>query len=155
MRLRKYLPSDCCALAELFFDTVHTVNAKDYTQEQLEVWATGNVDTDAWNKSFLEHNTIVSECDGAITGFGDMDSSGYLDRLYIHKDYQGLGIAKAIVAELERQAAAFGVTEFTTYASITAREFFIKQGYHVVASNTVVRNGVELTNFLMQKKILY
>ena len=35
MIVRKYDPSDCKILAELFYDTVHSVNAKDYTQEQL------------------------------------------------------------------------------------------------------------------------
>ena len=34
MILRKYVKTDCVELAKLFYDTVHTVNAKDYTQEQ-------------------------------------------------------------------------------------------------------------------------
>lgn len=57
---------------------------------------------------------------GEIVGFGDMDETGYLDRLYVHKDYQGQGIASAICDELERFAA--GKT-FTTHASITAKLF--------------------------------
>ena len=31
MQLREYIPSDCAQLAELFYQTVHNVNAKDYT----------------------------------------------------------------------------------------------------------------------------
>ena len=30
-QLRPYRPADCASLAALFYDTVHTVNAKDYT----------------------------------------------------------------------------------------------------------------------------
>jgi putative acetyltransferase len=30
MQLREYIPADCKQLAELFYDTVHRVNAKDY-----------------------------------------------------------------------------------------------------------------------------
>ena len=56
MELRKYKPDDCGTLAELFFNTVHTVNSKDYTKAQLDAWATENVDLSAWNQSFLEHN---------------------------------------------------------------------------------------------------
>ena len=41
MVIRKYKPLDCEALAELFYNTVHRVNIKDYTKEQLDVWATG------------------------------------------------------------------------------------------------------------------
>ena len=31
MQLREYMTSDCEQLAELFYQTVHSVNAKDYT----------------------------------------------------------------------------------------------------------------------------
>ncbi len=34
----------------LAYNTVHTVNAKDYTKEQLDVWATGIVDLEKWNQ---------------------------------------------------------------------------------------------------------
>lgn len=84
---------------------------------------------------------------GEIVGFGDMDETGYLDRLYVHKDYQGQGIASAICDELERFAA--GKT-FTTHASITAKLFFQHHGYHVVRKQEVIRHGVALTNFVME-----
>ena len=35
MVIRRYQPSDCGQMAELFYQTVHSVNAKDYTKEQL------------------------------------------------------------------------------------------------------------------------
>ena len=36
MQLREYQPSDCAQMAELFYQTVHSVNAKNYTKEQLD-----------------------------------------------------------------------------------------------------------------------
>lgn len=38
MQLREYMISDCDQLTRLFFQTVHSVNEKDYTKEQLDVW---------------------------------------------------------------------------------------------------------------------
>ena len=148
MILRKYVKTDCAELAELFYDTVHTVNTKDYTQEQLDVWATGKVNLEAWNKSFQAHHTVVAELDGQIVGFGDMDETGYLDRLYVHKDYQRRGVATAICDALEQNTKA---AELTAHASITARPFFEKRGYAVVREQQVERRGVLLTNFVMQK----
>ena len=136
-------------MAELFYQTVHSVNAQDYTREQLDAWATGEVDSQAWDKSFRAHRTIVATESGKIVGFGGMDETGYLDRLYGHKDYQGQGIASAICDELERFAA--GKT-FTTHASITARPFFLHRGYRVVRKQEVIRRGVGLTNFVMKKQ---
>lgn len=39
MLIRKYKPEDCRTLSRLFYHTVHTVNAKDYSQEQLKAWS--------------------------------------------------------------------------------------------------------------------
>ena len=149
MTLRDYSKPDCAILAQLFYDTVHTVNAKDYTREQLDAWATGEVNLEAWNESFQAHHTVVAELDGKIVGFGDMDEIGYLDRLYVHKDYQRRGVATAICNALEQNSNA---AEFTTHASITARPFFEKRGYTVVREQQVERRGVLLTNFVMGKE---
>ena len=149
MQLREYIPSDCAQLAELFYQTVHSVNAQDYTREQLDAWATGEVDFQAWDESLRTHRTIVDTENGAIVGIVDMDGIANQETQYVHKDYQGQGIASAICDELERFAA--GKT-FTTHASITAKLFFQHRGYHVVRKQEVIRHGVALTNFVMEKQ---
>ncbi|QAT62937.1 GNAT family N-acetyltransferase [Acidilutibacter cellobiosedens] len=151
MIIRKYKPSDCAFMAKLFYDTVHTINSKDYTNEQLNAWATGNVDLEVWNSSFIAHNTLVAVINGGIVGFADMDYTGYLDKLYVHKDFQRRGIATALVKELERCARKVGLFNFKTHASITAKPFFEKQGYTVEAENKVIRNGIALVNYKMVK----
>ncbi|MBO5129865.1 MAG: GNAT family N-acetyltransferase [Oscillospiraceae bacterium] len=147
--MREYRSSDCPELAKLFHNTVHTVNAADYTTAQLDAWATGEVDLNAWNNSFLAHHTVVAEKNGVIVGFGDMDESGYLDRLYVHKDFGRQGIATAICDALESTSAT-GI--LTTHASITARPFFEQRGYQVTKEQQVERRGILLTNFVMKKE---
>ena len=34
MNIRRYTSADCAEMAELFYNTVHTINAKDYSKEQ-------------------------------------------------------------------------------------------------------------------------
>ena len=148
MEIRAYRPGDCPALAELFYHTVHTVNAADYTEEQLDAWAPGTAEPDGWDRSFREHRTLLAVEGGDILGFGDMDWAGYLDRLYVHADHQGEGVASAICAELEREARG----KIITHASITARPFFEKRGYRVVREQQVERRGVFLTNFVMERE---
>lgn len=101
--LRAYQPSDCRQLAELFYQTVHSVNAGDYTREQLDAWADGKADLAAWNRSFLEHRTLVAWENGRIVGFGDMDSHGYLDRLFVHFQHQGRASARRSVMRWSRR----------------------------------------------------
>lgn len=147
MQLREYITSDCEQLSKLFFQTVHSVNAKDYTKEQLDVWATGTVDLKEWDKSFTEHYTVVAIDNNIIVGFGDIDKTGYIDRLYVHADYQGKGVATAICNRLEQAVQG----KITTHASITAKPFFEKRGYKVVKEQQVERQGIYLINFCMEK----
>ena len=148
MTIRTYKPDDCREMAELFYQTVHTVNAADYSPEQLAVWATGQVNLENWNRSFLEHHTLVATDDGKITGFGDMDETGYLDRLYVHRDYQGRGTATALCDMLEKHING----DITVHSSLTAKPFFERRGYCVIKEQQVLKNGVLLTNFVMLKK---
>lgn len=148
MIIREYRPLDCEILAELFYNTVHTVNVKDYTKEQLDVWATGTIDLEKWNQSFMEHYTLVAVDDEVIIGFGDIHKTGYLDRLYVHSDYQGKRVATAICEQLEQAVQG----SIVTHASITARPFFENRGYKVVKEQQVERQGIFLTNFVMEKE---
>lgn len=148
MKLRKYQPSDCKELVELFYNTVHTINAKDYTKKQLDVWTLKQVDLEKWNQSLQEHFCIVAVENDIILGFGDIDKTGYLDRLYVHVDYQRQGIASAICDQLE-----LAVWEsIVTHASITAKPFFEQRGYKVIKEQQVQRQGIFLVNFVMRKE---
>ena len=63
MILTGYRPADCRELAELFYDTVHTINAGDYTEEQLTAWADGT-GREALRQLRIFH---CGACDGRAT----------------------------------------------------------------------------------------
>ena len=153
--LRLYRPGDLEELIGLFYQTVRTVNLGDYTQEEVEAWAPSpeSVDRGAWGKSLLEHYTVVAQREGKLLGFGDMDDTGYLDRLYVHKDYQGRGAASAMAEALEGYALGRGLRKVTVHASRTARPFFEQRGYRVLYAQQVERRGVPLENFAMEKDL--
>lgn len=81
-----------------------------------------------------------------IIGFGDISKAGYLDRLYVHKDHQKKGVGAAICTRLENAIGG----KIVTHASITARPFFENRGYKVIREQQVKRQGVVLTNFVME-----
>ena len=148
MKLRKYCPEDCAEMAQLFYDTVHTVNALDYSQAELDAWATGSVDLEAWDRRYRTSHTLIAEKDGRIVGFGNMEENGYLDMLYVHREHQSEGIASAICGVLEESCPAGMVT---THASVTAKPFFEGRGYRVVVCRQALRHGQTLNNFEMKK----
>ena len=149
MKIRRYRQEDCGEILELFYNTVHSVNRKDYSEIQLDAWADGRTDVKAWNPGLLKNITYVAVENGRITGFGDISTDGYLDRLYVHKDCQRQGIASAICDLLEKEVIA---EKIVTHASVTARPFFENRGYRVIRRQKVVRSGIELTNYVMEKQ---
>lgn len=77
--LREVSSSDLEYLVAFFRETVHTVNAKDYTQDQVMAWAPTHVHHShpRW-QSLLTNITVVAEISGVIVGFADVTHEGYL-----------------------------------------------------------------------------
>src|SRR5699024_12851285 len=99
MKIRKFRDSDINQIVFLSYDTVHSVNDQDYTTDQLNAWAPkdeGNAKLVNWKDLFSCNITYIAEINDKIVGFSDMTYNGYLDRLYIHKDFQRQGIATSL-----------------------------------------------------------
>ncbi|MBB6695074.1 GNAT family N-acetyltransferase [Cohnella xylanilytica] len=156
MFIRNYREADIDSIVDLFYGTVHAVNKRDYSREQLDAWASANdleERRESWRASLSRNIAFVAEKEERIVGFTDMNRQGYLDRLFVHKDYQGQGIASALISVLESEARKSNLPEITTNASITAKPFFESKGYRVVRSQIVERKGVELVNYKMIKEL--
>ncbi|UHA73227.1 GNAT family N-acetyltransferase [Paenibacillus sp. 481] len=156
MEIRTFLDSDIRQIVSLFYETVHSINKRDYSHAQLHAWAPKDEETlklITWNDSLRNNITYVAEINGTIVGFADMTHHGYLDRLYVHKNAQRQGIASALVNTLEHEARKLGLIEMVTDASITAKPFFERRGYHIVKSQIMERRNVTLANFKMIKNI--
>ena len=153
MKTRLYKPTDLQEVLQLFYENIHNVCVNDYTLEQLDAWAPSDPDIYRWEASLNKNHTLVVEKDGKIVGFGNVGETGYLDRLYVHKDYLNQGIATLITKQLEKYAKAKGIVYMNTAASITSRPFFERQGYLVLEEQTVERRGIRLRRYLMEKKI--
>ena len=81
MFLRPYRPADKRILQQLFHDTVHTVNARDYSTEQAEAWAPALPDWEYWAKLDTQYCFVI-ENHKLIVGFASLSLLGSLDFLY-------------------------------------------------------------------------
>jgi putative acetyltransferase len=153
MKIRTYKISDTAAIMQLFYDTIHQVNIRDYTKEQVDAWAPSNMDTEAWMNSLKNKFTYVAEEGEHIIGFGELEDNGHIDRFYCHKDFQRKGIGTKILETIEQKARFLGIKNLFTEASITAKPFFISKGFFVVRKQEVERRGQRLINFVMKKAL--
>lgn len=153
MLIRRYTPADNQEIVTLFYNTVHSINKKDYTEPQLSVWAPEKINADQWCLPFINDYTIIAENNEKIVGFSNVTQNGYLDRFYVHMSYQNQGVATALLRDIENYANSISLSEITSDVSVTAKSFFENQGYIIVSKNIIKRSGQELINYTMKKNI--
>lgn len=152
MQLRLFDPADLPAILALFQGTVRRVNSRDYSLEQVKAWAPDELNAERWHERLTKAVTLVAVLEnGEVVGFGDLEANGHIDCLYTHADHQGRGIGGLILAALEEHARALGLQRLFTEASITARPFFEKHGFGVLAEQQVELRGVTFINYRMEK----
>jgi putative acetyltransferase len=111
------------------------------------------LDEEKWRKKLLEMIVFVAEIGGVIVGFADMSREGYLDHLYIHKDYQGRFIAVHLLRAIEKAAHELGLSKITTDCSITAKLPAERMGFRVIKEQIVELKGVKMINYHMEKAL--
>ena len=118
-------------------------SSKSNVSEHIKhIFEEGELDEESVVRKFRTTASDVALENNVIVGFGDIDNTGYLDRLFVHKDYQSQGIATALCDRLEA-----GFDRVTTHASITAKQFFMNRGYRLIKEQQVIRNGISLAPF--------
>ena len=121
-----------------------------YGARQIAVWAPDDIDLTEWGRRRAAVSTRVAEIDGQIVGFTDLDDAGHIDMLFVHPSFGRRGVASALFETVLADARRAGLAALTVEASLTAREFFERNGFSLVAQQEVERGGVRLTNFRLR-----
>lgn len=153
MEIRRADINDIEELSKLYYDTVVTINAKDYSEEQIRAWASTYNNEHGWIRRMEEQYFYVALLQGKITGFASLDNSGYLDLIYVDKDRQREGIGSALLAQLEKTANELELAEINVQSSITAKPFFEARGFKLTGQKYKLVNDVPFMNAVMVKKI--
>ncbi len=123
----------------------------DYSLEQLAAWAPDPPDVDHWRRRLSERTVFVAENGSEIVGFATFEPDGNLDYVYAHRRFQRQGVASALFQRIEQEAISRGVTRIFTDASITARPFFERAGFRMIASQRIKHRGISFINYRMEK----
>lgn len=101
----------------------------------------------------LAKNDFIGALDrqGNIIGFSSMDCNGHLHSMFVHKNWQGCGVATQLLSEVEKVAQKYGVDKIHSEVSITARSFFEQHGYRTMKEQKQKANQLFLTNYKMEK----
>lgn len=148
--IKAYEPEDAQATIDIFLRAIREVASKDYSPEQITAWAKVD-DAEVWARYRASRPTWLA-MDGSVpVGFTDLKPDGFLDMMFVDPDQQGKGIASLLLATVEKAACEQGLQRIFTEASLTARPFFERRGFVVVAVQQVKKRGQTLANFRMEK----
>lgn len=145
------------ALSPVFEEAVRVTCCKDYTPSQVEAWVQ-RATSSRWRELLsgdLHFLAAVSQPSGEVAGFISVRGDGYLHSLFVHPAHQRRGVASFLLRAAEEEARRSEAPDLFSEVSLTAKPFFLSQGFSVEQEQTMRVNGVELTNFRMRKPLIY
>lgn len=151
---------DAQALLEIHAAAVHQTAAPYYAQEILDNWSRLPITCDRIERvrhGWIEHpdrRVVVARHSGQVVGFGFIHREGELQSLYVHPDHGRRGIGASLLARLEQEAMAWGLTHLRLNASINAEAFYRSQGFEVVGPGVYqLASGLEMPCITMRKDL--
>lgn len=153
-RIRPLCLADIGGLIEIFRASVRNTARRDYSEEQVRAWAPDEIDPDTWAKRYDTRLAWVAEVDNNAVGFIELEARGHVDMMYVHPAHQRRGVATALLSQLEAAAREAGAEKLFAEASLTARPFFERRGFVLIAPQTVTVRGQAFVNFRMEKRLV-
>lgn len=153
MNIEKYKSQYVEELAQLFTNTIHKVNRKDYTKEQIESWAPTKIDYKKWENRFDKTKPYIVKSNNKIIGFFEFENNGHIDCFYVHHNYQRQGVGNIMMSKIIEIAEEKKLAEIFAEVSITAKPFFEKSSFVAQRKNIVKKDKVELVNYIMTKQM--
>ncbi len=139
------------AVADIFQSAVHQTASSCYTVQQVNAWAPSPIDYDHWRARCELKRPFLYVRDDTICGFIELDNDGHIDCHYVHPDFNRLGIGSALLKHVIQIAADMNFPKLYVEASHLAKGLYLKHGFTTVRTNEVIRDGVVLENWILER----
>lgn len=155
VKIRKYKQKDAGPLCVLVVRSVRHVASKDYSPDQVRVWADRVPSRERMDQLGLDGRlrfVAVDEMDYPL-GFADLERDGHIGYFYAAPEAVGRGIGRMLCEAIEKEAMALGLKRLFVEASETAKPFFIRLGFKVDHKREFEIERVAIHNWAMDKKL--
>ena len=153
MVIRRYKRGEESAVWKVYFAATRESVARDYHADLIARWAPHDQDMSQWADRLAQKNPFVAIVNEEIVGMAEIEPDGFIDYFYVHPRWQSRGIGKALLVNLESEAAKLGVNVISADVSITAKAFFLSRGFRVTEAKSNFILGHPAPNFRMEKAL--
>jgi len=132
--IRQARSTDAVAACEVLRRSISEVCGPDYSRIEgfVEDWLKNKTPEQvaAWIENPDTYFVVacIPDEDGVV-GVGSIAPSGEILLCYVIPEYLGKGVGRTILGALEDRARAWELRQLTTLSTVTAREFYIRQGF--------------------------
>jgi len=152
LRIRRFAEPDRNRVCDVFRAAVLEIDPASYSAEQRTAWVQRSAPGELAERCAAGWTWVAERADEVI-GFMTCEDDGHVDLAFVHPLQQGLGVARALYAELEREARRQRLGRLFVEASVAARPFFERAGFAVRARNAVRLGDQVLSNWSMNKRL--
>lgn len=134
MIIRRLREQDAQAVSDLIITTIRISNVGDYPADLMEELVKTQTPEHILQRASWTHFYVAEDEDaiigcGAIGPYWGKEDESSLFSIFVHPDYQGKGIGRAIVETLEKDEYALRARRIEIPASITGLPFYQRMGY--------------------------
>jgi GNAT superfamily N-acetyltransferase len=133
-------------------ESIRVVCSADYSPQQIEAWAGPKRPQDYIDYMLQGVAMFVAESGGEIVAFASL-AGDEVKAVYVSPRTQRMGIGRALLATLEREAIHRGITTIKLESTITAQGFYESQGFAQIAPTVHRMCGVDVPCIAMIKEL--
>ncbi|WP_204141326.1 GNAT family N-acetyltransferase [Halomicronema sp. CCY15110] len=149
---------DARAVLGIHYAAVRLGAISAYPQEVVEAWSRRPDDDkriQGIKKGWIENPEmyfVVAKVGDRIVGFGQIDTRGEVQGVYVHPIFGRQGIGGRLLAALEEWAIAAGIAQLHLDSSLNAQAFYQRNGFEVVEyGQHQLRSGLFMDCVKMRK----
>jgi putative acetyltransferase len=139
---------DAAEISALTRHVIRFVNAKDYTQQEVEHACT-KFSPEYFGSKLTSRIFYKATLGQEMVGQGSF-GEGKIHTLFVHPKFQGQGIGAKLLDKLEIAAFGSGIYEISLSSSVAAKGFYEKFGY----SSLGAENSPAGVTYFMKKRLL-
>jgi N-acetylglutamate synthase-like GNAT family acetyltransferase len=149
--IRKADRKDLPECSRLICQTIREIEGRYYSPEIIAIWLEHNSPSNL-KKEADRTEFVVYEEAGMIIGVGAIEET-HLKTIYVLPAYQGKGIGRLILKNLEQIAKDNGVKHLELNSTVNALNFYKRMGYQEQGFITIEKNGISVKFTKMIKHI--
>lgn len=155
MKIRECNNDDCEEIYQLHISSINSCCSSHYDEQSLNSWISTK-SPHAYMNLPKSIKMFVMETNMRLCGFGiiDIDKQS-INGLYIHPDFVGKKIGKALLDHMENLAKLNKLDSLNLMSTLNAVSFYKKMGYAIEGYDIVKLSSGSTLNCVRMKKYFF